>query len=102
MIDKNRLDVEVKLFALEQIVLHLSKMVFCATGVSEEGVRQFRASCREQLSAQTLPGVDPAMADHVTAEIEAEVDRLAAHIERLVEGAWSQLRAAGVQPPRRQ
>lgn len=101
MIDKNRLEVEVKLFALEQIVLHLAKMLFCATGVSEEGVKQFRASCREKLSAQTLPGVDPAIADHVTAEVQSEVDRLAAHIERLVEGAWSELRAAGVQPHRR-
>ena len=95
--DHDKINQEVRLIALETVLVHVAKVAFVALGVSEETVRQSRLLVRDKLSKGTLPGLHPALSDHYSAEIETAVDELMGSLEKSVADAYQALRRASDQ-----
>jgi len=88
MADHERTEAEIdllaRLAALEHLVKHLlwniAVLVVDQDGGDEDDaakeVRGFAGNVRDELSRAALPGLDPALSDHVAAQTEAHVERV--------------------------
>lgn len=77
MDEKERVDLEVRLLAIEHVVAHTLSLVYRLVGVSPEMARRAGAEGYERTIAEPIPGAkDPFLADHVSAEIANAVDAL--------------------------
>lgn len=90
--DNYKSTVAIRLLALEELLIHVAKVAFLTGGVTEEGLSEFRANARHELSLRALPGVDPAKSDHLSAEIQEDVDRIIGRMQQAVSNSMSQLR----------
>ena len=91
MVDKEKLDLEIRLTAIEYLLINMGKAVYLTAQVPAEKMREMRESARTQLLGETFPGVDPSMGDHVGAELADRVEYLLGEIEILVADAYQQL-----------
>jgi hypothetical protein len=82
--DNVELDLELRLKAIEHVLVHIGKIVFLEAGITPEQMKTARENGRENLLRETFPGLDPALADHVSAELADRVDGLLTQIEMLV------------------
>ena len=73
MVDKEKLDLEIRLTAIEYLLINMGKAVYLTAQVPAEKMREMRESARTQLLGETFPGVDPSMGDHVGAELADRV-----------------------------
>lgn len=91
----DKLQLEVRLTALEIGLTYVAKAAFLAAGVTPQHVREMRERAGARLRNETYPRIDPVWADHFSGELEAEVDRLLSEFER----ALTALQAAPRDPP---
>ena len=91
MVDKEKLDLEIRLTAIEYLLINMGKAVYLTAQVPAEKMREMRENARTQLLSETFPGVDPSMGDHVGAELADRVEYLLGEIEILVADAYQQL-----------
>ena len=90
--DQYKIDNEVRLMAIETVLVHVAKVAFLTNGVTEEGIAEWRKNATEKLGSQTLPGIEPALSDHCSAELQAAVDQLISQIQSAVSKTMSQMR----------
>ena len=64
MVDKEQLDLEIRLTAIEYLLINMGKAVYLTAQVPAEKMREMRENARTQLLSETFPGVDPSMGDH--------------------------------------
>ena len=91
MVDKEKLDLEIRLTAIEYLLINMGKAVYLTAQVPAEKMREMRENAQKQLLGETSPGVDPSMGDHVGAELADRVEYLLGEIEILVADAYQQL-----------
>ena len=91
MVDKEQLDLEIRLTAIEYLLINMGKAVYLTAQVPAEKMREMRENARTQLLSETFHGVDPSMGDHVGAELADRVEYLLGEIEILVADAYQQL-----------
>jgi hypothetical protein len=84
MTSKEELDFELRLMAIEYVLVKIGMIALTTAGITPEQAKQMRESGRVQSLKETFPGVDAAMADHVGAEIADRVEELLGRIETLV------------------
>lgn len=89
MIDKKELDLEIRLIAIEWVIVKLGMTIALAAGFTPEYVKQMRESAREGVLQETFPGMEATMADHVGAEIADRVEVLLRRIEILHRKAYA-------------
>lgn len=90
--DQYKIDNEIRLMALETVLVHVAKVAFLTSGVTEAGISEWRKDAIKKLGSQTLPGIDPALSDHCSAELQVAVDQLISQIQSAVSTTMSQLR----------
>ncbi len=88
MTDKAKLDLEIRLQAIEFVLAQIGKIALVTAGITTEQAAEMRKNGRESMLKQTFPGADPAMADHVSAEFADRVEALLKNIEWLVADAY--------------
>jgi hypothetical protein len=88
MTTKAEVDIELRFMALEYVLAHIGKAALLNAGITPRQVGQMREAGRAVMLKETFPGVDPAMADHVGAELADHVERLLGQIESLVADAY--------------
>jgi hypothetical protein len=81
MIDKEKLDLEIRLIAIEWVIVKIGMTAAIAAGLNPEHVKQIRENARKDVLKETFPGADAAMADHVGAEIADRVEDTLRRIE---------------------
>jgi hypothetical protein len=67
---------EVRLYALESLVCQLYVMIYALTGKPKEALQNRRRTLIGKTRLKGFAGLDPAMSDFASAELEAAVDRL--------------------------
>jgi hypothetical protein len=93
--DRQRLELEVRLAAIEYLLINIGKAVYLTAQVPNEKMREMREGARKRLLTETFPGLDPTMGDHVGAELADRVEYLLGEIEKLVAQAYRQLGQQG-------
>lgn len=83
-----------KIYALQTVLVHVSKIVLVQAGIKPETVQLLRDNARDKLSREVYPGFDAAWSDHLSAEIEAAVDEIFSDLQKSLESAWSEIRRA--------
>jgi hypothetical protein len=91
MADKEKIDLEIRLAAIEYVLINVTKAVYLTAGVPSDKMREMREGARTRLMAETFPDLDPSMGDHVGAELADRVEYLLGEIEKLVADANRQL-----------
>ncbi len=89
---KWRINLELRLSAVEFVLAEIGKMILLDAGISPDGARQMREAARETLLNDPFPGADSAMADHAGAEFADRVDALLGRIESLVAASYLKAR----------
>ena len=75
--DKEKLDLEVRLLALEYMAAHTLSVVYRLAGITPTVADIASDRGYERLMLETIPGNhDPALADHITAELASAIDAL--------------------------
>lgn len=87
MADKAELDLELRLKAIEYVVALLGRAIYLDAGITPDQLKQAREAGREKLLHEAFPGLDPVLADHVSAEFADRVDELLSEIENQVRDA---------------
>jgi hypothetical protein len=90
---KAELDLELRLKAIEYVLAHIGRAAFLAAGITPEQMKTMREAGRSQLLKETFPGLAPAMADHVGAELADHVEALLGDIETQVTDAYRKMRS---------
>ena len=72
------------MIAIEHVLAHIGKAAYATAGVTHEMLSVQRIRTRESLLRETWTGIDPAMADHASAEIADRVDEHLSRIETLL------------------
>ena len=88
--DKDKFDLAASLAAIEHVLAYVGRVAALSAGLSPEQLAQARENARKTLLLETWPGVDPALADHLSGEIADRVENLISEIERQVKVARSQ------------
>ena len=88
MTSKTELDLELRLMAIEYVLVQIGKIALLDAGISPEQAKQMRENGREAMLKETFPGLDAAMGDHVGAELADRVEVLLNQIEILVADAY--------------
>jgi hypothetical protein len=88
MKDKAALDLEIRLQAIEFVLAQVGKIAMISAGITPDLAAQMRQNGREALLKETFPGADPAVADHLSAELADRVEALLKNIEWLVAEAY--------------
>jgi hypothetical protein len=86
---KEQLDLEIRLVAIETVLTQIGKIACIAAELTPEHARQMSEKGRQTLLMEAFPGADPAIADHVTAEIADRVQELLSRIASAVEAAYT-------------
>jgi hypothetical protein len=73
---ENELRLEARLAAIEYMIGHSLSRFYFTAGVTDDQLDAAEARGRETLAATSFPGVDPALADHFSAEIQENIERL--------------------------
>lgn len=76
MTEQEKIDLEIRLLALRRMIVHIGRIACVTAGITAEHVMQERGAMREKLLRETWPGVEPAMGDHLSAELADELDGL--------------------------
>jgi hypothetical protein len=84
MTSKAELDLELRLMAIEYVLVQIGKIALINAGITPEQAKQMRENGREAMLKETFPGLDAAMGDHVGAELADRVEVLLNRIEILV------------------
>jgi hypothetical protein len=87
MATKEQLDLEIRLIAIEAVLTQIGKIACIAAGITPELARQMSESSRATFLNEAFPGADPAIADHLSAELADRVQALLARIASDVEAA---------------
>jgi hypothetical protein len=74
---------EVRLFAIEYMIMNLYTMFHRLVQSSPEQILKAHEEAREMLATQTFPGSDPAESDLVAQEVQAAVERMLDGIEEM-------------------
>lgn len=85
MDDRAKLELEVRLMAIEYAVVHIGAAAFKSLGISPEAARRMSEDARNKLLTETFPGADPAEADHWSAEIADRVKELLTRLSDVLE-----------------
>ncbi len=88
MKNKATLDLEIRLQAIEIVLAQIGKIALIAAGITPELAAEMRKNGREALLKKTFAGADPAIADHLSAELADRVEYLLKNIEWLVAEAY--------------
>lgn len=91
--EQHQITAAVRITAIETLLIHVAKVAFLTNGVSAEALDHLRQDAQKKLAAGGLPGMDPALSDHLSAEFASELDRMIAEIQSAVSNAWSQIAA---------
>jgi hypothetical protein len=86
---KERLELEVRLMAIEYAPVHIGAAAFQTLGITAPTARKISEDARTKLLSETFPGVDPAEADHWSAEIADRVQELLAWLSGILESRSS-------------
>jgi hypothetical protein len=73
---EQELKLEARLSALEYMISHTLSRIHVLTGATNEQLDAMEDDARITLSATTLPGADPAMADMFAGELQECIERL--------------------------
>jgi hypothetical protein len=84
MVANGELDLALRLTAIECVLCQVGKIAFTAAGLTAEDVRRMRANARSIFLEEPFPGADPAMGDHVGAELADSIEALFGQIECLM------------------
>lgn len=87
MATKEQVDLEIRLMAIEAALTQIGKLACLAAGITPEDARLMSENGRATFLKETFPGIDPAIADHVSAELADRVQDLLARIASDVEAA---------------
>jgi hypothetical protein len=89
---KKELDLAIRLSAIEYVLTHIGKAVVIAADPNNAPAiaSKLRSAARTHLSGDVVPGVGPEWSDHVSAEMEIQVDRLLGDIEAMVAKTYRQ------------
>ncbi|PPD07151.1 MAG: hypothetical protein CTY28_10235 [Hyphomicrobium sp.] len=79
--DQYQVNVAVRLLALEEVLVHVAKVLFVAIGATEQGMADLRERASQKLQESHLPGFEPALSDHLSAELQVAVDEMLSRIE---------------------
>jgi hypothetical protein len=85
---KEHLDLEIRLVAIESVLTQIGKIACVAAGLMPEHARQMSENSRQTFLNEAFPGADPAIADHLSAEIAERVQEHLTHIANAVEAAY--------------
>lgn len=97
--DKDKIDLEIRLTALEQFVYEVGKVAFIKAGLDPDQIGQYAENAYQKISSDTLPGVDPAQADHAVDEVAKAVNEHFLHVRNLVQASLSELERQQGLPP---
>ncbi|EHK75210.1 hypothetical protein SM0020_24920 [Sinorhizobium meliloti CCNWSX0020] len=73
---EDEIRLEARLTAIEYMIGHTLSRFYFVSGISDEQLDAAEVKGRRALAATTFPGVDPAIADHFSAEIQENVERI--------------------------
>jgi hypothetical protein len=73
---EEQLKLEARLTAIEYMIGHAYSRILVMLKTTDEQMDQMEAQAKLSLGQTTLPGVDPAMADHFSAEIQEAIEHL--------------------------
>lgn len=85
---EHEFNVAIRITALENVVVMLARLVYELNGLSPETIRELHAKMVDAQARLRPTGFDPAMADHVAAEMEDAVRQMV----KAIEGAKLSLR----------
>jgi hypothetical protein len=88
---KAELDLEIRLMAIEYVLVQIGKVTMLTARITPEHMTQMREAGRAQMLSETFPGIDPAMGDHAGAELADRVEGLLGEIETAVLDAYRRL-----------
>lgn len=81
---KRTVTTEMRLIALEYLVMNLYVLIHRRQGSTPEMVLQAHEQAREKLRAGSIPGIDAVQSDVAMQEIEEAVDGLLVGIEEML------------------
>ncbi|MFN3401035.1 MAG: hypothetical protein ACK4Z4_11915 [Ferrovibrio sp.] len=76
MIDQEKVQLEMRISALEYLVSKLFVAQIAAAGFSDEKIQKYFDDFRSGAAKQIFPGFDPALSDYVTSEWENAIESL--------------------------
>ena len=76
MIDQDKVQIEMRLSALEYLMTKLFVAHIVSAGFSDEKIQKYFDDLREGAAKQIFPGFDPAISDYVTSEWESAIASL--------------------------
>ncbi len=87
--DQAKLDLEIRLRAIEYVLAHVGKIALMALNNWDEAAtnlaaRRLRGAAQGKLGVDTYPGAAPEVSDHLAAEFQARVDALLEQLENAV------------------
>ncbi|HUI21278.1 MAG TPA: hypothetical protein VLZ74_09570 [Methylocella sp.] len=74
--NEDAIKAEVRLYALESLVCQLYAMIYALTGKPREALQNRRETLIGKARLKGFSGLDPAMSDFASAELESAIDRL--------------------------
>jgi len=74
--DAFQVEVMARFWAPDHVVRHIGKIACVGAGLEPEDVRAMAEQERAKRERETFPGADPALSDHLAAEIGENVNRL--------------------------
>lgn len=84
--EKQRIDLETRLMALEYALVHIGAVAFRKMGIDSSDIRATANAMRKRLLSETFSGADPAMSDHVSAEIGDRASWILTWLADVLEG----------------
>jgi hypothetical protein len=75
-LDKERLELSIRLSAIEYMVAHTLNILLKHSGADEKAIAEVEAKASQMFRTTTFPGLDPALSDHLSAEFAAAIERL--------------------------
>lgn len=95
MARKEDVDLELRLQAIEFLLVEIAKVSYAQAGVTPELLSETRKALRQNLLNQQFEGADPATGDFLSAEIADRVDALFARVDTRLRAAYRAAREAG-------
>jgi transposase len=83
MMNEDQLKLEARLIAIEYMLANVYALLHRLFGTPPEAILKNHEKAREMLRVETIPGLDPVMADMMMAEVQAAVEDMLSSIEEM-------------------
>lgn len=67
--------------ALQFLMVEVMKRLYLATGIGPEGAKQIREGMLKLMRSTGVPGINPALSDHFSSEVQSAVESILRSVE---------------------